>query len=87
MDNDLNTIDNFSIDEILEYKFKELINNVDNGKKNNHNLYQIILEIFEKSLFKQVIEKTNFNQTKASEILGINRNTLKKKLIKYNLID
>ena len=68
-------------------EFKELLNNVDNGKKNNHNLYQIILEIFEKSLFKQVIETTNFNQSKASEILGINRNTLKKKLIKYNLID
>ena len=87
MDNDLTAIDKFSIDEILEYKFKKLLNNVDNGKKNNHNLYQIILEIFEKSLFKEVIEATNFNQSKASEILGINRNTLKKKLLKYNLID
>ena len=79
-------IDNYTLEDILEYKFEHLIKHLENGRSNNHNLYQITIELFEKLLIKKVYEKANFNQTKASEILGINRNTLKKKLIKYDLI-
>jgi DNA-binding protein Fis len=81
----LKQLDNFSLNEILEYKFELLVENISTSKTNNHNLYGIILEIVEKELIKKVYEKVNFNQKKASEILGINRNTFKKKLVKYNL--
>ncbi len=43
-------------------------------------LYSKILAEFEKPLLKYMIQKTNNNQLKAAAILGINRNTLRKKL-------
>ena len=49
-------------------------------------LYAEIRAIFEKPLFKIVLEHTNGNRSKASDILGINRNTLHTKLIEYKLV-
>ena len=49
-------------------------------------LYAEIRAIFEKPLFKIVLEYTNGNRSKASDILGINRNTLHTKLIEYKLV-
>ena len=48
-------------------------------------LYAEIREIFEKPLFKIVLAHTNGNRSKASDILGINRNTLHTKLVEYKL--
>ena len=80
-----NSLDKYSLSEILDYKFKKLLENL-NCKSNNHNLYEILLNIFEESLIKVVYEHSNNNQKKSAEILGINRNTLKKKLVKYKII-
>ena len=85
LNENLQELDNYSLNEILEYKFELLLEKITSSKTNNHNLYNIILEIVERELFKKVFEKSNFNQKKAAEILGINRNTFKKKLLKYNL--
>jgi Fis family transcriptional regulator len=41
----------------------------------------------EKPLFKTVMEYAGGNQCRAAEILGINRGTLRKKLIAYKLLD
>ncbi len=49
-------------------------------------LYAEIRAIFEKPLFKIVLEHTKGNRSKASDILGINRNTLHTKLVEYNLV-
>lgn len=43
------------------------------------------LEEMEKQIIKQSLEKSNFNQTKASQILGISRDTLRYKKKKYKL--
>ena len=48
-------------------------------------LYAAIRSIFEKPLFEIVLEHTEGNRSKASEILGINRNTLHTKLTEYNI--
>ncbi len=82
----LEDIDKYTLEEILDYKFDHLVKHLGNGKCANHNLYQITIELFEKLLIKKVFEKADYNQSKAAEILGINRNTLKKKLIKYEII-
>jgi Fis family transcriptional regulator len=48
-------------------------------------LYQLMLGEVEKPLLEKVIQHTQGNQTKASELLGINRGTLRKKLKQYGL--
>lgn len=48
-------------------------------------LYQIVLQEVEKPLIEFVLQKTEANQTHAANILGINRNTLKKKMQKYQI--
>ena len=49
------------------------------------NLHNFFISEVEKPFLKVVMEQVNGNQTKAAEILGINRNTLRKKLKTYGL--
>lgn len=48
-------------------------------------LYSTIIQTVEKPLIKLVLRKTRGNQVKASKILGINRNTLRKKINVLNI--
>ncbi len=48
-------------------------------------LYAAIRSIFEKPLFEIILQHTEGNRSKASEILGINRNTLHTKLNEYDI--
>ena len=48
-------------------------------------LYAHVRALFEKPLFRIVLEHTNGNRSKAAELLGINRNTLHTKLSEYKL--
>ena len=63
-----------------------MLNNTWNPKIPFGELYAEIREIFEKPLFKIVLEHTNGNRSKAADILGINRNTLHTKLVEYKLV-
>ncbi len=49
------------------------------------NLYRLVLSEMERPLFEAVLAHTKGNQSKASEILGITRSTLKKKLDYYSI--
>jgi Fis family transcriptional regulator len=49
------------------------------------NLYQMVMAEIEKPLLEVVMEHAESNQTRASRVLGINRNTLRKKLKQYDL--
>ncbi|OEU53672.1 MAG: two-component system response regulator [Desulfuromonadales bacterium C00003096] len=44
------------------------------------NLYEMVMHQMERPLIKIILEKTRSNQVRAAEILGINRNTLRKKI-------
>lgn len=46
------------------------------------NLYNNVIGEVEKSLILETLASTRGNQIKASEILGINRNTLRSKILK-----
>jgi Fis family transcriptional regulator len=50
-------------------------------------LYSLVMSEVEQPLFKVVLEFTGGNQSRAADILGINRGTLRKKLRGYRLID
>jgi len=43
-------------------------------------LHQLVLAQMERALFRLVLERTRGNQLRAADILGLNRNTLRKKL-------
>lgn len=48
-------------------------------------LFRMVMEEVEPPLLQSVLERTGGNQSKAAEVLGINRGTLRKKLKQYNL--
>lgn len=48
-------------------------------------LYKSILEVIEKPLIEDVLERTEGNQLKAAKILGINRNTIRAKIKKLSI--
>lgn len=50
-------------------------------------LYKLVLSEVERPLFRNVLDYAGGNQSEAAEILGINRGTLRKKLIAYKLLD
>jgi two-component system, NtrC family, nitrogen regulation response regulator GlnG len=54
--------------------------------KGREQIYTKALAAFEKPLLQMVMAQANGNQLKAAAILGINRNTLRKKLSDYGLI-
>lgn len=49
-------------------------------------VYQLVLSEVEAPLLEQVMQYTRNNQTKASNMLGLNRGTLRKKLKQYGLL-
>lgn len=49
-------------------------------------LYDRVLQEVERPLLEQVMQRCQGNQLKAAAMLGINRNTLRKKLRRHNLL-
>ena len=49
------------------------------------NMYALVLKQIERPLFEAILEHTKGNQSRASEVLGLNRGTLRKKLQSYGL--
>ncbi|AFJ02966.1 DNA-binding protein Fis [Methylophaga frappieri] len=49
------------------------------------NLYEMLMTEVEVPLLKATLQHTHGNQSRAAEILGINRGTLRKKLKQYGL--
>ena len=49
-------------------------------------MYEMILTVVEKPLLDVVMKQAGGNQSKAAEWLGINRNTLRRKLLDHKLI-
>ncbi len=52
----------------------------------NSNLYESIIAEVDKALLGIALKETGGNQVKAAKALGINRNTLNKKMKEYKLI-
>ncbi len=49
-------------------------------------MYEMILRVVERPLFEVVMREAGGNQSRAAEWLGINRNTLRRKLVEHKLI-
>ena len=50
-----------------------------------HAIYDMVLACVEKPMLEYILNKVGGNQSKAAKILGINRNTLRKKMATHNI--
>jgi Fis family transcriptional regulator len=64
----------------LESYFKDL-----RGEE-PHSMYDMIISVVEKPLLEVVMQHADGNQSRAAEWLGINRNTLRRKLVEHKLL-
>ena len=49
-------------------------------------LYDMVVKLIEKPLLDVVMTQSGQNQSRAAEWLGLNRNTLRKKLLEHDLL-
>jgi Fis family transcriptional regulator, factor for inversion stimulation protein len=51
-----------------------------------NDMYEMLVKVVEKPLLEVVMAKADQNQSRAAEWLGLNRNTLRKKLLEHKII-
>jgi Fis family transcriptional regulator len=49
-------------------------------------IYDMLVKTVERPLLEEVMARADNNQSKAAEWLGLNRNTLRKKLVEHQLL-
>ena len=64
----------------LEGYFKDLRGTEPDG------MHEMMVKVIEKPLLEVVMQHADNNQSKAAQWLGLNRNTLRKKLVEHRLI-
>ncbi len=69
-----------SVDKSLDDYFRRLDGETPTG------VYDMVIGHVERALLASILARAQGNQTQASDMLGMNRNTLRSKLVKYKLI-
>jgi two-component system nitrogen regulation response regulator GlnG len=72
-----------SLEELVERKLLECVRGLRTHA--SANLYDLMIGLVEKPLLRAVLRETGGNQVRAAQILGINRNTLRKKLTEHGI--
>jgi two-component system nitrogen regulation response regulator GlnG len=72
-----------TLEEIIERKLLECVRGL--RAHDGANLYDLMIGLVEKPLLRAVLRETGGNQVRAAQILGINRNTLRKKLTEHGI--
>jgi len=67
-----------SLEALVDAKLRSCLNGIE--QLEHGEIHSMVLEQVERPLIRIILEKTRWNQVKAADILGINRNTLRKKI-------
>ncbi|HEY7955805.1 MAG: sigma-54-dependent transcriptional regulator [Polyangia bacterium] len=71
-------VEQLSFEEMVRAKIRALLKRMEGYPMED--LYDEVISRVERPLIELVLERTGYNQLKAAEILGLNRNTLRKKI-------
>ncbi len=71
------------LSQAIKHSIRRYLYELDGTQPNN--MYDLVLRQIEQPLFEAILEHTKGNQSRAAELLGLNRGTLRKKLRSYNL--
>ncbi|MBT1073505.1 sigma-54-dependent transcriptional regulator [Pelotalea chapellei] len=72
-----------SLEALVDAKLRTCFNGIE--KLDKGDIHAMVLEQVERPLIRHILEKTRWNQVKAADILGINRNTLRKKITELGI--
>jgi two-component system nitrogen regulation response regulator GlnG len=72
-----------TLEEIIERRLLECVRGL--RARGRANLYDLMVGLVERPLFRAVLRETGGNQVRAAQLLGINRNTLRKKLTEHSI--
>jgi two-component system nitrogen regulation response regulator GlnG len=72
-----------TLEQLVEQKLAECVRGL--GRRESANLYDLLIGLVERPLLRAVLRETGGNQLRAAALLGINRNTLRKKLRQLGL--
>ena len=76
-------LNNSGIQEQVQASIEQYFDNLDGQPSND--LYELVIGEAEQPLLRVVLKHMRGNQTKAADMLGLNRGTLRKKLKNYGL--
>ncbi len=74
-----------SLEKLIKSKLEVLFQQQNEAQVELDGLHKIILEQVEKPLIELALRQYRGNQVKTARLLGINRNTLKKKIDSYKI--
>lgn len=74
-----------SLEKLVRSKLEDLFQQQKEEGIELQGLYEVILGQVEKPLIEMTLRQYNGNQVKTAQMLGINRNTLKKKIDLYKI--
>ena len=72
------------ITECIETQLQSYLNDLKGTPPTD--IYQMVLTVVEKPVLELVMQHAKHNQSLAAQYLGINRNTLHKKLVEHQLL-
>ncbi len=74
-----------SLEKLVKSKLEVLFQQQREAQVELNGLYNVVIEQVEKPLLELALRAYNGNQVKTAQMLGINRNTLKKKIDNYKI--
>ena len=73
-----------NIEQCVRQSLDNYFQDLDGSKP--HDVYEMVISCVEKPMLEVVLKQAEGDQSLAAEFLGINRNTLRKKLQQHGLI-